>query len=160
MLYWQSFVGHHSDVVQPALHRKVAYSSIMDSCRHTALRVSKMQDQNLLTLWWCSVLRHSSDFVETIYALKGGELIDVELMWPCSPVDLARCNANNRWDSFDAHYYNRATSMSVAFFSTTPTNTVRIWQCSPLIAKGAGLQIVHLLLTLAFCISKHPSYTQ
>jgi len=53
---------------------------IVGYCLSVALRLSKMQDQKLLSLRWRSFLGGGNDIVNSIFAHKGGRYIDYGLM--------------------------------------------------------------------------------
>jgi len=71
---WDSVDAHFQDIVvmmsQPFPRRKVADSSMIVQCRHTAFALSMMQGQKLLRLRWRSYSEHSPDVVATMVCLE------------------------------------------------------------------------------------------
>jgi len=64
----------------------VAYTIIMGYHHCTAIWLSKMQDQNLLTLHWWTFVGDSSNIVTSIFAHKRSQYCDYGVMPLHSPV--------------------------------------------------------------------------
>jgi len=81
---WHSVHVHCSEGVVISslafLPTKPANTMFMGSCRCTAIRFSKMQDQKLLMLSWRSFVEGGSDIVTSIFTHKGRQYFDYGLM--------------------------------------------------------------------------------
>ena len=128
-LWWRSFLGVAISTLT-ILPKKVANTSIMDTCHSTALGLHKMQHPKSLTvcwhtvdavstLCWCSVDAHFQvqQHQHWRYCLERQPILRLCVNAIALPLDYTRCNTRICWRSVDAHFQSGAVTMLLCYLS-------------------------------------------
>ena len=113
----------------PFVHIMAANTSVIAWCSRKAVWLSKMQEQQLLTLHWHSFLSDSSDVDASIFGLQGSQYFDYVSQQPCLLFNYQTHKTKNHWCIVDAHFQDGSTSVSLSFLRIKTANPITLEGC-------------------------------